>query len=83
MAKIYAPNRRYAGRVAGVSFINGEGETDNKWLIEWFRNKGYKVVGENRLKDMMVNELRKMAAERNIEGYSDMRKTELIKTLEG
>lgn len=83
MAKIYTPNRGYTGKIAGVSFVNGEGETENEWLIQWFKNKGYKVVEEKKLEDLTVSELRKIAAGKNIEGYSDMRKAELIKALEG
>ncbi|HHV39118.1 MAG TPA: hypothetical protein GXX70_06490 [Tepidimicrobium sp.] len=83
LAKIYAPNKGYAGVTAGVSFSNGVGETEDKWLIQWFKNKGYKVVEEKKLEELTVAELRKMAAEKGIEGYSDMRKAELIKTLEG
>ena len=83
MTKIYAPNRGYTGKIASVSFINGEGETEDKWLIQWFKNKGYKVMEEKKLEDFTVSELRKMAAEKEIEGYSDMRKAELIKALEG
>ena len=83
MTKIYAPNERYTGKIAGVSFINGEGETENEWLIQWFKNKGYRVVEEIRLEDFTVSELRKMAVEKGIEGYSDMRKAELIEALEG
>ena len=41
--KIYAPNENYAGSSAGVTFVNGVGETDNLYLIEWFKNHGYKV----------------------------------------
>ncbi len=43
MAKIYAPNKGYAGKSAGVSFINGVGETKDEWLIQWFERKGYRV----------------------------------------
>lgn len=43
MAKIKAPNNDYTGISAGVTFVKGEAETDDKWLIEWFKNKGYKV----------------------------------------
>ena len=82
MAKIYTPNRGYTGKIAGVSFVNGEGETENEWLIQWFKNKGYKVAEEKKLEDLTVSELRKIAAGKNIEGYSDMRKAELIKALE-
>lgn len=41
--KIYAPNENYSGSSAGVTFVNGVGETDNLYLIEWFKDHGYKV----------------------------------------
>ena len=44
MTKIYTPNKGYTGISAGVSFVNGEGETNDKWAIQWFRSNGYKVV---------------------------------------
>lgn len=43
MAKIIAPNKQYTGTSAGVSFVHGEGETDNPHLIEWFESKGYTI----------------------------------------
>ena len=44
----------------------------------------YEVVEEfNDLEELTVAELRKMAAKKGIEGYSDMKKAELIKALEG
>jgi hypothetical protein len=43
MAKISAPNKQYSGISAGVTFINGVGETANPLLIAWFKEKGYKV----------------------------------------
>lgn len=43
MAKIIAPNEQYTGLSAGVSFVNGVGETDDQHLIEWFESKGYTV----------------------------------------
>jgi hypothetical protein len=43
MAKIKSPNPNYNGNSASLLFINGEAETDNNWLIEWFKNKGYTV----------------------------------------
>lgn len=36
-------NPKYSGVSASLQFVNGEAETDDKWLIEWFSNKGYKV----------------------------------------
>lgn len=44
----------------------------------------YEVVEEfNDLEELTVTELRKMAVEKGIEGYSSMKKDELIKTLKG
>ena len=41
--KIYSPNKEYTGVSASVPFCNGMGETDDPYLIEWFRKHGYKV----------------------------------------
>lgn len=43
MAKIKTPNEQYTGLSAGVSFCNGVGETDDPYLIEWFKQHGYTV----------------------------------------
>ncbi|WP_394136845.1 hypothetical protein [Cytobacillus oceanisediminis] len=43
MAKIKSPNPNYNGDSASLHFVNGEADTDDKWLIEWFKNKGYMV----------------------------------------
>src|SRR5690625_174430 len=44
MAIIKAPNDQYTGVSASVFFVNGEGETDDPKLIEWFKEKGYTVI---------------------------------------
>ena len=41
--KIYAPNKNTNGVYASVMFVNGVGETDDKWLIQWFANHGYRL----------------------------------------
>ncbi len=41
--KIYSPNKEYTGVSASVPFCNGMGETDDPYLIEWFKNHGYRV----------------------------------------
>ena len=41
--KIYSPNKRYSGVSANVIFVNGVGETENPYLIEWFQSHGYTV----------------------------------------
>lgn len=43
MAKIYAPNKAYAGVSASVPFVNGVGESANPALLDWFREHGYQV----------------------------------------
>ena len=43
MARISTPNKSYTGVSAGVAFLNGEGHTDNPYLIGWFRSHGYIV----------------------------------------
>lgn len=46
MAIIYSPNKNYTGITASVSFINGKGETNNPWLIQWFKTHNYIVKEE-------------------------------------
>lgn len=41
--KIYAPVKDFNGIRNNVRFVNGVGETDDKWLIQWFVNRGYTI----------------------------------------
>lgn len=41
--KIYSPNKEYTGVSASVPFCNGVGETNDPYLIKWFREHGYIV----------------------------------------
>ena len=43
MAKILCPNKQYTGVSATIAFVNGVGETDKPYLIEWFKKNGYTV----------------------------------------
>lgn len=65
MVKIIAPNKQYTGTSAGVSFVRGEGETDNPHLIEWFESKGYTIdnSAEIELKKKIQEEAERLAAE--------------------
>lgn len=44
MAKIIAPNKSYTGVSASIAFCNGEGNTNNPILINWFKMHGYEVI---------------------------------------
>lgn len=44
--KIYSKNESYTGVSASVPFCNGRGETDDPYLIRWFRSHGYRVEEE-------------------------------------
>lgn len=48
--KIIAPNGSYTGVSASVAFCNGVGYTENKRLVEWFIDHGYKVIDEDEFK---------------------------------
>lgn len=43
MTKVFAPNKQYTGLSAGVTFVNGVGETDKAHVLDWFREHGYTV----------------------------------------
>lgn len=56
MAKILSPNKDYTGVSASVPFVNGVGETNNHYLIEWFKAHGYAVENEVEAEDVNENE---------------------------
>ncbi|GAA5417926.1 hypothetical protein Pryu01_03004 [Paraliobacillus ryukyuensis] len=43
MAKIIAPNPDFTGVSASLHFVKGEAETEDEWLLQWFKSKGYEV----------------------------------------
>lgn len=53
--KILSPNKSYIGVSASVAFCNGEGYTDNKRLVEWFIDHGYKVIDQEEVKQPRIN----------------------------
>lgn len=54
--KILAPNKSYTGVSASVAFCNGVGYTENKRLVGWFIDKGYKVIDEDEVKLTLIND---------------------------
>lgn len=74
----------YTGKEACIFFNNGTGETENSWIAGWFERKGYEV-GVVEIVDyskMKVEELKTIAEEKGIEGFEDMKKSELIESIE-
>ena len=78
MAKVYAPNKKYTGVSATVTFVNGVGESDNADLLAWFERNGYIVehleeappvplTPSKTLGDMNVDELIAYAQEKGID----------------
>lgn len=43
MAKITSPVEGFKGTVAGVEFVDGKAETDNKAALDYFRKRGYGI----------------------------------------
>ena len=50
MTKILCPNKQYTGVSASVPFVNGVGETDKPYLIDWFKKNGYTVEDDGESK---------------------------------
>jgi hypothetical protein len=83
MAKVYAPNKQYTGVSAGVTFINGIGETSDPHLLEWFREHGYTVEDEplvepKPLEKMTVAELKEYAEQHGINLGDSTKKDDIL-----
>jgi hypothetical protein len=83
MAKVYAPNKQYTGVSAGVTFINGIGETSDPHLLEWFREHGYTVEDEplvepKPLEKMTVAELNEYAEQHGINLGDSTKKDDIL-----
>lgn len=46
MATIKSPNPKFTGVSASLHFVKGEAKTDDAWLKEWFKRRGYTVEEE-------------------------------------
>lgn len=48
MARVETPVEGYTGKVAGVSFVDGIGETEDATALAYFARHGYTVDGEDK-----------------------------------
>jgi hypothetical protein len=46
--KLKTPVEGFSGVVAGVTFVNGEGETDDPSVLPYFERHGYTVAAEKK-----------------------------------
>lgn len=81
--KVLSREYGYTGVSAGISFLNGEGITDNKLIADWHERKGYKVEpiledDLNNLEVLTVEQLKGLAEEKGIEVKSSLKKSEII-----
>lgn len=91
MSKIIAPNSQFSGLRAGIHFINGQGETDNEYLIGWFLENGYQVIdseaneeaneSEDELDSLSKEQLQDIAKELNLDFNSKTNKADLIEMI--
>ena len=89
MVKIFTVSKSFSGMRGGVRFINGEGETSDKTLIEWFKSKGYsigepaaasgdKVITKEQLADLKRDDLVELAKKYEIEQPQKTKSEEII-----
>jgi len=90
MAKVYAPNKDYNGVTASVPFTNGVGFSSNSYLLDWFKEHGYKVeddIAEAKseantdISQLSYEELKTLAKDKGVDGYHKMKKEELLDAL--
>ena len=82
MAKVYSPNKKYNGETATVSFRDGVGETNNKYLIEYLKSKGYTVEETKEEIDKELENLKNEASKLGIKYNANIGKEKLEERIE-
>jgi len=87
---VHSPVENFVGVGAGgVQFAYGRAEVNEGWVLDWYKEKGYKVtkIGDDApaktIEDMSVAELKEEAIARGFEVNSKSTKGELLALLNG
>jgi len=88
---VESPVKNFVGVGAGgVQFAYGRAEVNEGWVLDWYREKGFKVTkiddgnGPSKaVEDMSVAELKEEAIARGFEVNSKSTKAELLALLNG
>lgn len=92
MATIKAPVP-FSGIRGNLTFVNGVSDTNDVWLIQWFKEHGYEVIdkpdepevedeGGGGIADMTVKELKVYAADKGITLGTAKTKADIIAVIE-
>lgn len=91
MAKITTPVKGYTGKVAGVSFVDGEGETTEASAIAYFGRHGYEIEQTEKPVDIpegkpstewKADQLKAYASEHSIDLGAAKSKPEIVEAIE-
>lgn len=88
---VESPVKNFVGVGAGgVQFAYGRAEVNEGWVLDWYREKGFKVikiednqVPAKAIEDMSVAELKEEAVSRGFEVKSKSTRDELLVMLNG
>lgn len=82
MAKVYSPNKKYDGITAGVQFSNGVGETKDKYILSYLKEKGYIVEDVKQKADGELESLKEEAKALGISFNPNIGKAKLVEKIE-
>lgn len=82
MAKVYSPNKEYNGITAGVQFSNGVGETDDKYILGYLKEKGYRIENGKPSADNELEALKAEARALGINFNANIGKVKLTEKIE-